>query len=97
MEHFHSLNYIYRDVKPDNFLIGQNKKQTTIYMIDMGLAKRFKDPKTGNHVKEKANLNFTGTVRYASLNSHINDQSRKDDLEAIGLCLVYFLKGSLPW
>jgi len=93
----HELDFIYRDVKPDNFLIGQNKKQTIVFMIDMGLVKRFKDPKTGKHVAEKPVNFLTGTARYASMNSHMNEQSRRDDLEAIGLTMIYFLKGSLPW
>ena len=63
----------------------------------MGLVKRYKDPKTGNHIKTKSVNNLTGTARYASSNAHKNEQSRKDDLEAIGYCLIYFLKGKLPW
>ena len=66
-------------------------------MIDLGLVKKFIDPKTGRHFANKSVRTLTGTARYASLNSHENEQSRRDDLEAIGLTMIYFLKGSLPW
>ena len=47
IETMHNKSYIHRDIKPDNFLIGNQKHQNTIYVIDFGLAKRFKDPKSG--------------------------------------------------
>ena len=97
IELLHNYQFIYRDIKPDNFLIGCGKKQTTIFMIDLGLAKRFKDPKTGQHVKCKPVKSLTGTARYSSPNAHVFEQSRRDDLLAIGIMLIYFMKGSLPW
>ena len=39
IEFIHSRNFIHRDVKPDNFLIGRGSKKNQIYAIDFGLAK----------------------------------------------------------
>ena len=85
-------------MKPDNFLVGVAKKQHMVYLIDFGLAKRFRDPKNGEHIPYRDNKSLTGTARYASVNTHLGiEQSRRDDLESIGFIWVYFLKGSLPW
>ncbi|EAS06784.2 kinase domain protein (macronuclear) [Tetrahymena thermophila SB210] len=98
VESVHYKSYIHRDIKPDNFLIGLGKKSNTIYVIDYGLGKKFRDSKTHQHIPYRENKNLTGTARYASINAHLGiEQSRRDDLEAIGYVLVYFLKGYLPW
>jgi casein kinase 1 len=89
---------LFSDIKPDNFLIGKDQRAGTIFLIDFGLAKKYRDPRSHHHIAYKENKNLTGTARYASVNAHLGlEQSRRDDMEAIGYCLMYFLRGSLPW
>lgn len=41
IEYVHSRQFIHRDIKPDNFLMGYQKKSHRVYIIDFGLAKRY--------------------------------------------------------
>ena len=85
LEFIHSKNMIHRDIKPDNFVIGYENKSHIIYILDFGLSKKFRSAKTHEHIKFSVN-SLKGC-----------EQSRRDDLEAVGYVLMYFLRGSLPW
>lgn len=98
IEYIHARCFIHRDIKPDNFLMGIGRRGSQVNVIDFGLAKKYRDPRTHLHIPYRENKNLTGTARYASVNTHLGiEQSRRDDLESLGYVLIYFCRGSLPW
>jgi len=98
IEYMHAKGLIHRDIKPDNFTIGLGRKANQVHVIDFGLAKRFRDRHTLGHIPHREGKHLVGTARFASGNTHLGvEQSRRDDLEAIGYVFMYFLRGGLPW
>ena len=50
LEYIHSKDIVHRDIKPANFLIGR-KNPKNIYLIDFGLARKYRSSRTGKHIK----------------------------------------------
>jgi tau tubulin kinase len=98
LEGVHKIGYIHRDVKPSNFVMGKTKtKRDRAYLIDFGLARKFKLP-NGDIRPPRKTAGFRGTARYASVNSHkLKELGRRDDIWSVFYLLIEFLQGSLPW
>ena len=97
LEWIHSKNIIYRDVKPENFLIGINDPNI-IYIIDFGLCKKYRSSKTGKHILPKMTGKFNGNIKFASPNEiRGKESSRRDDLISLGYMLIYLFRKKLPW
>jgi serine/threonine protein kinase len=60
LEYIHFKNYIHRDIKPENFLVGIGKKMHIIHTIDFGLSKRYRDPRTHDHIPIRDNKPLIG-------------------------------------
>ena len=98
IQYIHEKHYIHQDIKPDNFVMGINNKKKYLHILDFGLSRKYRSSTTLKHYPLIQRKNLTGTARYASINALDGfTQSRRDDLEAIGYVLMYFLIGRLPW
>jgi serine/threonine protein kinase len=97
VEYVHAKNIIHRDIKPENFLIGKGRSKQRIFIINFGVAKKYRSSR-GEHIKYREGKGLTGTAKYASINTHMGiEQTRRDDLESLGYIFIYFLNGKLPW
>ena len=69
-----------------------------VFLVDFGLACKFRDVngfhRDGTPDDRRAH---EGTLEYASRDAHDGVHSRRGDLESLGLCLVHWLGGRLPW
>ncbi|CAM6006546.1 unnamed protein product [Sphagnum balticum] len=70
LEQIHRKGFVHRDIKANNFMVGRAEKTKIVYVIDFGLAKRYRDLKTGQHIAMKGGKSLVGTARYASIASH---------------------------
>lgn len=97
----HAAGFVHRDVKPENVCVGAGNAEALrhLYLIDYGLAHKWRHGRTGKHMRLHADNETLGSARFSSPNAHIGlTLSRRDDMISLAYMLVYFANGgSLPW
>jgi len=98
LEFFHKKQYLHRDIKPDNFMIGVGDKSHQVYVIDLGLTKKITRQRFSVGTLTQLIHPMVGTVRYAGIHAHLgHEEGPRDDLESLAYVWAFFLRGSLPW
>ncbi|WJX83869.1 hypothetical protein P8452_66495 [Trifolium repens] len=86
LEKLHLKGFVLGDVKPENFFLGQpgTADDKKLYLIDFGLASKWKDASFGQHFE---NDQRPGIFRTGS---------QRDDLKSLAYTLIFLIKGRLP-
>lgn len=98
VEFLHNKNFIHRDIKPHNFVMGRGRTAGQVFIIDYGLAQLYRDQDTHTHIAYSEGRRLSGTAKYASASALRGvQQSRRDNMESLGYVCVWMLKGALSW
>ncbi|KMZ65605.1 hypothetical protein ZOSMA_317G00210 [Zostera marina] len=98
-QNLHQAGYIHGDVKLGNFLSKPHSENSTtffddLFLVDFGLASRWKDNSTGRHVEYSQHpTKFRGTLTYASVHALLGrTASRRDDMISLLYTLIELLE-----
>lgn len=75
--------------------MGLGKKGNLVYIIDFGLAKKYRDARTHQHIPYRENKNLTGTARYASINTHLGIGKVHFEQTLNLICLLFLINAEL--
>lgn len=91
IEKLHKYEFIYRDIKPENFCYNN-----TIKLIDLGFCKKFIN--NGNHIQNIKISSIIGTPNYISKSVlELNTPSRRDDIESIIYLYLFLIFSETYW
>ncbi|CAI2376554.1 unnamed protein product [Moneuplotes crassus] len=95
IQQVHEKGFIHRDIKASNFLLGDDNR---VVLADFGLAKVHLNQRNGKPLTPRDQVDFRGTISFASLNAHYcKELSRRDDLWSWYFVLLDFYGETLKW
>ena len=78
--------------------MGLGDQCRTPFIVDFGLAQKYRHTTTGIHIPFHRVQSIRGTPAFSSIHSHLGAEiGRRDDLESLAYTLIYLVRGSLPW
>ncbi|KIM64062.1 hypothetical protein SCLCIDRAFT_23697 [Scleroderma citrinum Foug A] len=81
IEQIHSHGYVHGDIKPQNILMGLGDQCRTIFIVDFGLAQKYRHPTTRNHIPFRQVQCIRGTPAFSLIHSHLGSElGWRDDL-----------------
>mmetsp|Transcript_74887 Transcript_74887/g.121700 ORF Transcript_74887/g.121700 Transcript_74887/m.121700 type:complete len:419 (+) Transcript_74887:322-1578(+) len=96
-EHLHAANFLHRDVKPENLVLGcaGTAGARKLHLIDFGTAESLVDR---NGVRRTAAQAVEGSVPYMAVTVHQKQPlGKRDDVESLVWTLLRLCLGKLPW
>lgn len=99
LEFLHKNNIYYGDLKPDNICIGLGEARNTIYLIDMGLAKNWRDALSHSIGSPLLPTDKRGNkICFGYYQRNHLQPTPRDDIIALGLLMICLhLPGKVPW
>lgn len=99
LEYLHDSDYVHADIKASNLMLGYKKGETSkVYLLDYGLAYKYKPGGTHVAYKEDPKRKHDGTIEYTSRDAHKGlAPTRRADMEILGYCMIQWLCQKLPW
>ncbi len=92
IQNLHCKGLVHGNIKPNHFLIGNNLKADTLYLIDFENVANSRERGHQECIGKHFEFNFLSTDALMD-----KPLSWRDDMQSLAYLLIYFLKGKLPW
>ena len=94
ISYLHSKNIVHRDLKPENLVFESKNPDETLKLIDFGLSKMYKDPKSGEVIRLRT---MAGSTYYVAPEVLTGNYTVACDIWSCGVILFILFAGYPPF